>query len=197
MYQKSGKRIFDIILAASGLIILMPLFVLITTVLWFHFRGKPLFCQGRPGKNERIFTLFKFRSMYDRTGPGSAGESRIGNLLRKTSLDELPQLWNVVRGDMSLVGPRPLLIEYLPFYTKHQSRRHAVLPGITGMAQINGRNTLSWDEKFAYDLWYVENQSFWVDLKILSLTIKKVAFREGVDPSAAVSVAKFKGAPEV
>ncbi|MCE6988835.1 sugar transferase [Dyadobacter sp. CY323] len=177
MYQKSGKRIFDIVAAVIGLIILLPLFVLITVVLWFHFKGKPFFIQPRPGLNAAVFRLIKFRTMYL---PGDS-VSGIGQFLRKTSLDEIPQLWNVLRGDMSLVGPRPLLVEYLPLYTASQNLRHSVLPGITGLAQISGRNAINWDQKFRFDLYYIKNQSLALDLKILLLTIKKVILREGIE----------------
>jgi lipopolysaccharide/colanic/teichoic acid biosynthesis glycosyltransferase len=193
MYKPRGKRIFDIIVAVTGLIVLSPLFVAISIVLLFLHHGNPFFCQQRPGLNGQIFTLFKFRTfnipctgILDSDYPEI---SLIGKFLRKTSLDEIPQLWNIVRGEMSIVGPRPLLVEYLPLYNERQNLRHQVLPGITGLAQVNGRNLLTWEEKFEFDILYVQNQSLRMDIEILLLTIKSVV----VSRKACMPVEKFKG----
>jgi undecaprenyl phosphate N,N'-diacetylbacillosamine 1-phosphate transferase len=193
MYKPRGKRIFDLIVAVTGLVILSPLFVAISVVLLFLHRGNPFFWQRRPGLYGQIFTLFKFRTInIPSTGilNSSLPEiSSIGKFLRKTSLDEIPQLWNVVRGEMSIVGPRPLLVEYLPLYNERQNLRHQVLPGITGLAQVNGRNLLTWEEKFEFDILYVQNQSLRMDMEILLLTIKSVV----VSRKACMPVEKFKG----
>ena len=180
MYKTFGKRLFDFISAAAGLIILSPLFLFLTLLIYFINNRNPFFHQRRPGLDGKIFTIIKFRTMMDLYDPNGILLSdterltRLGKFLRKTSLDELPQLWNVLIGEMSLVGPRPLLQEYLSFYTKEQSKRHTVKPGITGWAQVNGRNTISWEEKFAYDLWYVNKISFRLDLIILLSTVKAI-----------------------
>ena len=180
MYKSFGKRLFDFISAAAGLIILSPLFLFLTLLIYFINNRNPFFHQRRPGLDGKIFTIIKFRTMMDLYDPNGILLSdterltRLGKFLRKTSLDELPQLWNVLIGEMSLVGPRPLLQEYLSFYTKEQSKRHTVKPGITGWAQVNGRNTISWEEKFAYDLWYVNKISFRLDLIILLSTVKAI-----------------------
>ncbi|TLU98053.1 sugar transferase [Dyadobacter luticola] len=192
MYRKFGKRTFDIFLAVTGLIILFPLFIFLTVLLWFHFSGRPFFLQARPGKNEKVFRLIKFRSMRE-ASPRKLHITFIGHLLRKSSLDELPQLWNVLRGDMSLVGPRPLLTEYLTLYNTEQRKRHSVSPGITGLAQVNGRNAISWEDKFAFDLWYVQNQSFKLDFEILLLTVKRVFQCRGIVSPGEVGFEKFKG----
>jgi len=180
MYKSFGKRLFDFISAAAGLIILSPLFLFLTLLIYFINNRNPFFHQRRPGLDGKIFTIIKFRTMMDLYDPNGILLSdterltRLGKFLRKTSFDELPQLWNVLIGEMSLVGPRPLLQEYLSFYTKEQSKRHTVKPGITGWAQVNGRNTISWEEKFAYDLWYVNKISFRLDLIILLSTVKAI-----------------------
>ncbi|MFV9472834.1 sugar transferase [Advenella sp. RU8] len=193
------KRLIDIIASAIALILLSPV---ITIVAWQISKklGSPvLFRQVRPGLNGKPFTMVKFRTMldaFDKNGdplPNSERMTPFGNFLRSTSLDELPELWNVLKGDMSLVGPRPLLMEYLPLYNKEQSRRHEVRPGVTGWAQVNGRNAISWEEKFKLDVWYVENQSFWLDIKILFMTIKKVFVRDGINQSKEVTMSKFSG----
>jgi len=199
MYLKTGKRFLDIIMAAIGLIILSPLFLFLTILLCFTNNGHPFFLQARPGLNERIFILIKFRTM---TQP-KFGEvnnlhdtqrvTYIGNFLRKTSLDEIPQLLNVLKGEMSLVGPRPLLPEYLKLYNHAQRKRHKVLPGITGWAQIKGRNFLSWEEKFEFDLWYVENRSFQLDMKIIFLTVISVVNRKGINHNEEKCMEKFTG----
>ena len=180
MYKYSGKRILDIIIAGSGLIILSPLFALIVIKLWFQNNGKPFFYQPRPGLHGVIFTMIKFRTMTEQKNINenslTDGQriTKIGSSLRRTSLDEIPQLWNVFRGNMSIVGPRPLLTEYLPLYNSIQQQRHDVKPGITGWAQVNGRNSISWKKKFEYDVWYVENLSLRLDIKIILLTVLKI-----------------------
>ncbi|WP_265919409.1 sugar transferase [Cupriavidus nantongensis] len=193
------KRLFDLIVAASALIALsVPLLVL--TVLVRMKLGRPAFFrQLRPGMNGKPFKMIKFRTMTDardaqgRLLPDVERLTDFGRFLRSTSLDELPELWNVLVGDMSLVGPRPLLMEYLPLYSPEQARRHEVRPGVTGWAQINGRNALSWDEKFTLDVWYVDNRSFWLDLRILALTARKVVVREGINAAGEATMAKFTG----
>jgi undecaprenyl phosphate N,N'-diacetylbacillosamine 1-phosphate transferase len=191
MYKRRGKRLFDLIFAVTGLIVLSPLFVSIAAILWFLHRGKPIFRQSRPGLNGKIFTIFKFRTISDSTLNFSDRNLTFHfcQFLRRTSLDEIPQLWNVLLGEMSMVGPRPLLSEYLALYNSRQMLRHNVLPGITGLAQINGRNLLPWEEKFEFDVAYIENQSFRLDIEILMLTIKKVVMREGCNAPTVV----FKG----
>lgn len=193
------KRLFDIVASALGLLLLLPI---IAFVAWQISRklGSPvLFRQVRPGLNGKPFEMIKFRSMRDAVDvagnplPDSERMTPFGNFLRSCSLDELPGLWNVLKGDMSLVGPRPLLMEYLPLYSPEQYRRHEVRPGVTGWAQVNGRNALSWDEKFKLDVWYVENRSFWLDLKIILLTIKKVVVRDGISADGEVTMSRFEG----
>ncbi|MFS1525547.1 sugar transferase [Microbulbifer sp. 2304DJ12-6] len=193
------KRFFDIFASLLGLLLLCPA---IAFVSWQVHRklGSPVFFyQVRPGLNGRPFKMIKFRTMRDaqdfRGNSLSDAErmTSLGNFLRSMSLDELPELWNVLKGDMSLVGPRPLLMEYLPLYTVEQYRRHDVRPGLTGWAQVNGRNALSWEEKFQLDIWYVNNRSFWLDLKILFLTVKKVIMRDGISADGEVTMSKFTG----
>ena len=193
------KRILDISSAAFALIVFSPILVIISVMIKREMGAPILFNQTRPGLNGAPFQMFKFRTMreaFDADGRPLTDEQRItrlGRFLRSSSLDELPELWNVLKGDMSLVGPRPLLMEYLPLYSAEQSRRHDVRPGVTGWAQINGRNAISWDEKFALDVWYVDNRSLWLDLKIIWLTIRKVIKREGIDDAGGVGQEKFKG----
>ena len=193
------KRLFDILGAALGLLILLPIIV---TLAWQVRRklGSPvLFRQTRPGLHGKPFQLIKFRTMRNAIGldgrplHDSERMTSFGSFLRSASLDELPELWNVLKGDMSLVGPRPLLMEYLPLYSLEQARRHEVRPGVTGWAQVNGRNALSWEEKFRLDVWYVDNHSFWLDLKILALTVKKVFVREGISAAGEVTMTYFTG----
>ena len=193
------KRIFDFFIAVLLLILVSPLLI-VTMVLVAIFLGQPvIFSQSRPGYRAKLFNLFKIRSMtneLDEDGNRLPDEKRLttfGRWLRALSLDELPSLWNVIKGDMSLVGPRPLLEEYLILYSTEQNRRHNVKPGITGWAQINGRNAISWDDKFKYDIWYVDNHSFWLDLKILLLTLKKVVLRDGINEKGNVTMSKFTG----
>lgn len=193
------KRFFDVTLSLFMLIILSGV-IAITWVLVLKKLGSPaIFKQPRPGLNGKVFHVYKFRTMTDECDenglllPDDVRLTTFGELLRKLSLDELPQLWNVLKGDMSFVGPRPLLVEYLPLYNDRQARRHDVRPGITGWAQVNGRNAISWEQKFEYDVWYVENQSFWLDLKILLLTVKKVFISEGISQEGQATMEKFKG----
>jgi lipopolysaccharide/colanic/teichoic acid biosynthesis glycosyltransferase len=185
----------------SGTLIIVLLPVIVLIYCWVRLKlGAPVFFkQLRPGRNAELFELIKFRTMLDaqdKAGTLLSDEERLtdfGRLLRTTSLDELPELWNVFKGNMSLVGPRPLLEEYLPLYSPEQSRRHEVRPGVTGWAQVNGRNNLSWPERFKMDVWYVDNQSFWLDLKILFMTVKKVFLREDINQSGHATAEKFKG----
>lgn len=199
MYKLFSKRIFDFSFSLLGLTILLPVFILATFCLYLANQGKPFFFQKRPGKNGKIFRIIKFKTMNDRTDsegnllPDADRLTPVGKFVRKTSLDEIPQLINVLKGDMSLVGPRPLLPEYLPLYNKEQARRHEVRPGITGWAQVNGRNAISWKQKFEYDVWYVDHLSFWLDLKILLLTIKKVFVREGISQQGQATMEPFRG----
>ncbi|KAA9349706.1 sugar transferase [Larkinella humicola] len=199
MYQKAGKRLIDISVSAIALLALLPALCLLLPALTLATGGNPFFIQARPGRNERIFWLVKFKTMNDRRAPDGRllpdadRLTPIGRLVRKTSLDELPQLWNVLKGEMSLIGPRPLLVEYLPLYTDHQRRRHTVRPGITGWAQVNGRNTLSWEKKFEYDVWYVENVSFGLDCRIVWLTIQKVLQAKDINESQQVMMSRFTG----
>lgn len=197
MYKNGIKRALDIILSLCGIIILSPIYL----ILWVLIRcklGKPvLFTQERPGKNEKIFKLYKFRSMTDardekgRLLPDEVRLTRFGKILRSTSLDELPELFNILKGDMSLIGPRPLLVRYLPYYTREERHRHDVRPGLTGLAQVNGRNALGWEDRFAYDLQYVENCSFLMDIKVLGMTVGKVLKRSGTLSGADQTVADF------
>ena len=193
------KRTFDLAVSAITLLLLLPVICIVSWKVAKNL-GKPmLFRQKRPGLKGKVFEMIKFRSMRDAVDeqghilPDSERLTSFGKKLRSTSLDELPGLWSVIKGDMSLVGPRPLLVEYLPLYSKGQARRHDVRPGITGWAQVNGRNAISWEEKFTLDVWYVDNQSFWLDIKILFLTVKKVLVRDGVSAEGEVTMSKFTG----
>lgn len=198
MYKNFLKRFLDFLVALSFLLILSPVFITIT-IISFFLNGSPFFTQKRPGKNEKIFSVLKFKTMTDKKDengvllPDDKRLTKFGSILRKTSLDEIPQLINVLNGDMSLIGPRPLLIEYLPLYNKQEAKRHDIRPGITGWAQVNGRNAISWQKKFELDIWYVKNISIGLDIKIIFLTIKKVLKREGVNVSQDLSMSKFKG----
>ncbi|AUJ68902.1 sugar transferase [Pseudoalteromonas sp. NC201] len=193
------KRIFDFLVALCAILILMPIIVIVAVLIHFKLGSPILFTQARPGLNGKIFKMMKFRTMLDTKdehGNLLSDDQRMtkfGGFLRSTSLDELPGLLNVIKGDMSLVGPRPLLIQYLPLYSQEQARRHDVRPGITGWAQVNGRNAISWEEKFKLDVWYVENQSFLLDIKILFLTVKKVFVREGISADGEATMSLFKG----
>lgn len=193
------KRLADLIGATLLLTVFLPMILLIAVLLWI-IQGPPvLFVQIRPGLNGMPFKFYKFRTMTDKRDkngellPDGVRLTSLGRFLRRFSLDELPQLWNVVKGDMSLVGPRPLLMEYLPLYNPEQVRRHEVKPGITGWAQVNGRNAISWGEKFALDVWYVDNRSFWLDFKILWLTLVKVIKREGINQQGQATMEKYRG----
>ncbi|RUR28307.1 sugar transferase [Vreelandella andesensis] len=192
------KRQFDIAISIMGLILLSPVLVIIALLIRYKLGTPVLFRQYRPGLNGKPFEIVKFRSMrdpYDEQGNKLQEKERLttfGRCLRATSLDELPELWNVLKGDMSLVGPRPLLMEYLPYYSTYQARRHEVRPGVTGWAQVNGRNGISWERKFDYDIWYVDNQTMLLDIKILLLTVKKVFVREGISYSGDVAMPNFK-----
>lgn len=193
------KRIFDLILILFSAPILILIFLLVALTVRFKLGSPVFFKQRRPGLNKQIFNMIKFRSMTmksDTSGvllSDSNRLTRFGEFLRSTSLDELPSFWTVLKGEMSLVGPRPLLVEYLPLYSEKQSRRHEVKPGITGWAQVNGRNAISWEEKFDLDVWYVDNQSVWLDIKILFLTIKKVIVRDGISAKDDATMPTFKG----
>lgn len=202
-YEKYAKRLMDILLSGLALIVLSPV-LLITAILVRFFLGSPvIFCQERPGRNEEIFKLYKFRTMRDaidpKTGEQFPDEVRLtpfGKKLRALSLDELPELWNILRGDMSIVGPRPLLVRYLPRYNEEQRHRHDVRPGLTGWAQVHGRNLLSWEERFAQDVWYVRNLSFITDLKVILLTVRCVFAREGISSETSVTMEEFTGTKE-
>ncbi len=193
------KRIFDFTAALCSLLLLSPIILFTALLIRKNFGSPVLFKQTRPGLNSNTFNMLKFRSMrsvVDNDGnalPDSERLTPFGEKLRSSSLDELPGLWNVLKGDMSLVGPRPLLVEYLPLYSDEQAKRHNARPGITGWAQINGRNAISWEQKFTLDVWYVENQSFWLDIKILFLTLKKVFIKEGISADGEVTMSKFTG----
>ena len=199
MYKHFFKRIIDLILSSFGFVIISPIFLIVTLLLAFANKGKPFFFQFRPGKQERIFKIIKLKTMTDERGNDGALLSddkrltTIGTFVRKTSLDEIPQLINVIKGDMSLIGPRPLLIQYLPLYNKEQKRRHEVRPGITGWAQVNGRNTVGWQKKFEYDVWYVDHLTFLLDLKILFMTVFKVFKSEGISADEQSTMEVFKG----
>lgn len=193
------KRLFDIVIAISFLTLFLPICFIVSLIVWYDLGRPVLFVQERPGLDGKIFKLYKFRTMRQPNPDGLLDEgdaermTRLGRLLRSTSLDELPQLWNVLKGEMSLVGPRPLLTEYLPLYSARQFRRHDVRPGITGWAQVNGRNNLSWQEKFEFDVWYVENQSFLLDMRILLKTVKKVLSRKDVAGDDHATSVRFEG----
>jgi undecaprenyl phosphate N,N'-diacetylbacillosamine 1-phosphate transferase len=199
MYRNFLKRILDIILALIAFLILAPVFIIATILLFLSNNGTPFFLQVRPGRNEKLFTIIKFKTMNDKSNfsgellPDRDRLTSIGRLIRKLSIDEIPQLINVIKGDMSLVGPRPLLCEYLPLYNEVQKLRHKLRPGITGWAQINGRNAISWEDKFNYDVWYVNNLSFMLDVKILFLTFAKVFKREGINAEGFATIEKFTG----
>lgn len=199
MYRSLFKPCFDIIISLIAFLLLLPIFLLIIVILFFTNNGKPFFVQKRPGKNEKIFKLLKFKTMTDEKDvngkllPDTKRLTAVGKFVRKTSLDEIPQLINVIKGDMSLIGPRPLLLEYLPLYSDEQKKRHHVKPGITGLAQVNGRNAISWEEKFRMDVWYVHNISFLIDLKIIIRTIVKVFKSEGISSGSSVTMEKFTG----
>ena len=194
-----SKRGLDILGALLGLIFFSPVLILIFLLIRLTLGSPVLFFQTRPGMGGRPFKMIKFRTMrtafdyFDRPLPDSERLTKLGHFLRSSSLDELPELWNVLKGDMSLVGPRPLLMEYLPLYSIEQARRHKVRPGVTGWAQVNGRNAISWDAKFELDVWYVDNRTIWLDLKIIWLTFRKVVKREGISAAGEATMSKFTG----
>lgn len=196
------KRLFDIVVSAIALVLLVPLLVILALLIWRNLGRPVLFSQIRPGRDGAPFRMVKFRTMRDARNqagdllPDGERLTSFGRFLRSTSLDELPELWNVLRGDMSLVGPRPLLMEYLPLYSPEQARRHEVRPGITGWAQVNGRNALSWEEKFAYDVWYVDHRTVWLDLKILVLTVANVVKRSGISADGEATMPRFQGSDD-
>ena len=199
MYKSFFKRLLDFAAAALGILLLSPVLIIVTIGLFVANQGKPFFVQKRPGLHGEIFSILKFKTMTDQkdaTGnllPDSERLTAIGAFVRKTSLDEIPQLFNVLTGNMSLIGPRPLLPQYIPLYNAFQQRRHSVRPGITGWAQVNGRNAISWTQKFEYDVWYTQNISLLLDIKILVLTLKKVVVREGISQEGEVTMDAFKG----
>lgn len=193
------KRIIDILGASLGLLLLSPVLAIVAYKIRREMGAPVLFSQTRPGRDGKPFEMIKFRTMrdavdaYGRPLPDAERLTKLGRFLRSSSIDELPELWNVLKGDMSLVGPRPLLMEYLPLYSPEQARRHEVRPGVTGWAQVNGRNAISWNEKFALDVWYVDNRSLWLDLKIIRLTIRKVIKRDGISEAGEATMSKFTG----
>ncbi len=199
MYLNNIKPFLDFLSSIIGVILLFPLFMVVTVLLCFVNNGKPFFFQLRPGKNGKIFKIVKFKTMNDKRDskgallPDSERLTKIGNYVRKTSLDEIPQLLNVIKGEMSIIGPRPLLTNYLHLYNDFQNRRHEVKPGITGWAQVNGRNAISWDKKFEYDVWYVENISFTLDIQILYRSISKVLSSEGINAVDTATIEPFDG----
>jgi len=199
MYINYIKPISDFVLAVIFVIATAPFLLLVALLLFISNQGKVFFIQGRPGKNEKIFKLIKFKTMNDKSDakgnflPDEERLTSLGKLIRKLSIDEFPQFFNVLKGDMSLIGPRPLLPEYLPLYNERQKKRHLVKPGITGWAQVNGRNSISWQEKLELDVWYVENISFLLDLKIIFMTVKKIFLREGISSEGMATAPKFNG----
>ena len=198
-YARFIKPLMEWVLALVAFVVLSPVFIVVVVLLAVANNGKPFFLQRRPGRDGHIFRVIKFKTMNDRRGkdgellPDSARLTAIGRFVRKTSLDEIPQLLNVIKGDMALVGPRPLLEEYLPLYDETQMHRHDVRPGITGWAQVNGRNAISWQQKFAYDVWYVNNLSFALDIRILLLTVRNVLRSEGISSETSATMEKFRG----
>ncbi len=203
LYAGFVKRLADIVLSGLALIVLSPLLLIVAVLVKIKLGSPVLFCQERPGKDEKIFKLYKFRTMRNavdpKTGEALPDEERMtdfGRLLRKTSLDELPELINIFKGDMSIVGPRPLLVKYLPLYSEEQRKRHNVRPGLTGWAQVHGRNLLSWEERFKCDVWYVNNVSLITDIKTVFLTVKCVFVREGITSETSVTMEEFKGTKE-
>lgn len=202
MYARYFKRVIDFVLSLCALIVLSPVLLILTIIGAIKMKGNPFFTQDRPGKDEKIFKLIKFRSMTcekDKNGkllPDDQRLTRYGRILRSTSLDELPELFNIIVGDMSIVGPRPLLVQYLPLYNEHQKRRHEVLPGLTGYAQAHGRNAISWEERFDMDVWYVDHISFKTDLRIIVDTIKVVLCCTGISSDKSETMEDFEGSPE-
>ena len=202
MYDRIIKRMLDLILSGIALVVLSPVYLVLAILVRFRLGSPVFFSQERPGKHGKVFRMYKFRSMTDARDaegnllPDEDRMTRFGAALRATSLDELPELWNIFKGDMSIVGPRPLLVKYLPRYNERQSHRHDVRPGLTGWAQVNGRNAISWEQKFAYDVEYVEKESFWCDVKILFLTVVKVLRRSDINQEGNVTMEEFMGTEE-
>ena len=202
LYEAYVKRLLDLVLSAVALLLLSPVILLVAILVRCNLGAPVIFCQERPGKDEEIFKLYKFRSMtdacdaYGQLLPDELRLTRFGRFLRSTSLDELPELWNIFKGDMSIVGPRPLLVKYLPLYSEEQRHRHDVTPGLTGWAQVHGRNLCSWEEKFDYDIWYVDHVSFILDLQIIFLTVKSVLKREGISSEDSATMEEFTGTKE-
>lgn len=202
LYEAYVKRLLDLVLSAVALLLLSPVILVVAILVRCNLGAPVIFCQERPGKDEEIFKLYKFRSMtdacdaYGQLLPDELRLTRFGRFLRSTSLDELPELWNIFKGDMSIVGPRPLLVKYLPLYNEEQRHRHDVTPGLTGWAQVHGRNLCSWEEKFDYDIWYVDHVSFILDLQIIFLTVKSVLKREGISSEDSATMEEFSGTKE-
>ena len=199
MYRKFFKRFFDVLLSGCALILLSPVLLIVAVLVRTKLGSPVIFCQERPGKNEKIFKMYKFRSMTDARDengvllPDEVRLTRLGRILRSTSLDELPELWNILRGDMSIVGPRPLLVKYLPLYNEEQRHRHDVRPGLTGLAQVNGRNAITWEDRFLYDVRYVPRITAGGDLKILLQTVSSVMRREGISSGTSATMEEFQG----
>ena len=199
MYRKFFKRFFDVLLSGCALILLSPVLLIVAVLVRTKLGSPVIFCQERPGKNEKIFKMYKFRSMTDARDengvllPDEVRLTRLGRILRSTSLDELPELWNILRGDMSIVGPRPLLVKYLPLYNEEQRHRHDVRPGLTGLAQVNGRNAITWEDRFIYDVRSVSRITAWGDLKILLQTVSSVMRREGISSGTSATMEEFQG----
>ena len=199
LYERWFKRLFDILCALAAVAVFWWLYVIVAVLVRVKLGSPVLFCQKRPGKNEKIFKLYKFRTMTDERDedgnllPDEVRLTKFGKLLRSTSLDELPEVFNILKGDMSVVGPRPLLVKYLPLYNQHQARRHEVRPGLTGWAQVNGRNAISWQEKFELDVHYVDHISFMMDVKTILLTVKKMICRDGISSGTSVTMEEFRG----
>ena len=202
VYEKFIKRGLDLLISGCVLLVLWPVLLVLVVLVRSKLGSPAIFCQERPGKNGRVFRLYKLRTMTDerdedgRLLPDEQRLTPFGRTLRSLSLDELPELWNIFRGDMSLVGPRPLLVKYLPLYNAQQARRHEVMPGLTGWAQVNGRNLVTWEDKFTMDVWYVDHISFALDLKILWLTVKAVLRREGISAESSATMEEFQGSEE-
>ena len=199
MYRRYIKSLIDILISFIIFVIVLPVLIIVSFLLFFAYQGKPFFIQLRPGKNGELFKIIKFKTMNNKKDsngkllPDEQRLTKIGSFVRKTSIDEIPQLINVLKGEMSLIGPRPLLPEYLPLYNEMEKKRHEVKPGITGWAQVNGRNAISWQQKFEYDCWYVDKISFLIDIKIVIMTIKKIAIKEGINSANSATINPFNG----